>query len=274
MASEEQSAGRRVGEGAPRAILRAARAPPPPDRSRRRAVCAYVCACACVAWIPGRPLPADPLRPPQHAKGSRGACATHNTPALCPRRTRSRLAVCIDCRRGRRHAAALIAPAATRPHSSLPPPCRRRAPCPPLHACPLQIHNLGPGRPTWLDWDCEGSSLAIMQEGVGIYLWDVAKEGPAGAGGKPTQPLRLAPSITNATSFCMWSRKFLQLAIGTNAGKVCPPLHTSLGYHGDTPCRPRLDMTPLSARHGHMLRRLRRPLSPRVVSWPGAGLER
>ena len=103
-----------------------------------------------------------------------------------------------------------------------------------------EIHNLGPGRPTWLDWDCEGTSLAIMQEGVGIYLWDVQKEGPAGAGQKPTQPLRLAPSITKDTSFCMWSRKFLQLAIGTMAGKVIifnkpqgvMQLHDRKGKHG------------------------------------------
>lgn len=68
---------------------------------------------------------------------------------------------------------------------------------------PSEIHNLGPGQPTWMDWDCKGTSLAIMQEGVGIYLWDVAEES---RGGPPSQPLRLAPSITSTTSFCMWSR--------------------------------------------------------------------
>lgn len=103
---------------------------------------------------------------------------------------------------------------------------------------PLEVHNLGPGRPTWLDWDCNGNSVAIMQEGVGIYLWDVvAEDTPAGSA---TQPLRLAPSITQATSFCMWSKKFLQLAIGTNAGKVIifnkpqgvMQLHDRKGKHG------------------------------------------
>ena len=105
---------------------------------------------------------------------------------------------------------------------------------------PVEVHNLGPGRPTWLDWDCHGTSLAIMQEGVGIYLWDVAEEGPLGLPTNTTQPLRLAPSITSATSFCMWSRKYLQLAIGTNAGKVIifnkpqgvMQLHDRKGKHG------------------------------------------
>ena len=27
---------------------------------------------------------------------------------------------------------------------------------------PIEVHNLGPGKPTWLDWDCNGSSVAIM----------------------------------------------------------------------------------------------------------------
>ena len=81
---------------------------------------------------------------------------------------------------------------------------------------PIEVHNLGPGRPTWIDWDCQGTSLAIMQEGVGIYLWDP----PADPNGSTSQPLRLAPSITNATSFCMWSKKHQQLAIGTTTGKV------------------------------------------------------
>jgi len=109
---------------------------------------------------------------------------------------------------------------------------------------PTEVHNLGPGRPTWLDWDCKGSSLAIMQEGVGIYLWDVPEEVPHTAGTPPmtsgSQPLRLAPSITNATSFCAWSKKHLQLAIGTNAGKVIifnkpqgvMQLHDRKGKHG------------------------------------------
>jgi len=77
-----------------------------------------------------------------------------------------------------------------------------------------------------------------MQEGVGIYLWDVPAEGSSGAA--PSQPLRLAPSITCATSFCMWSRKFLQLAIGTSSGKVIifnkpqgvMQLHDRKGKHG------------------------------------------
>jgi hypothetical protein len=83
---------------------------------------------------------------------------------------------------------------------------------------PTEVHNLGPGRPTWLAWDCRGNSLALLQENVGIYLWDVPRETTAAA--IPSQPLKLAPSITNATTFCMWSKRFEQLAIGTSGGKV------------------------------------------------------
>lgn len=86
---------------------------------------------------------------------------------------------------------------------------------------PIDVHNLGPGRVTWLDWDCNGKSLALMQEGVGLYLWDVPEETPNGQpAALGSVPLKLAPSITNAASFCAWSKKFLQLAIGTHAGKV------------------------------------------------------
>jgi hypothetical protein len=102
---------------------------------------------------------------------------------------------------------------------------------------PSEVHNLGPGKPVWLDWDCQGSSLALMQEGVGLYLWDLPKES---GGAAPTQPLRLAPTITVDTTFCMWSRKYLQLAIGTKAGKVIifnkpqqmMQLHERKGKHG------------------------------------------
>uniref|UniRef100_A0A7S3AT26 WDR19 first beta-propeller domain-containing protein n=1 Tax=Haptolina ericina TaxID=156174 RepID=A0A7S3AT26_9EUKA len=128
----------------------------------------------------------------------------------------------------------------------------------------LRVHNLGPGRPSWCDWDCSGNTVAIMQEGTGLYLWDVgtadvkpisppkASKGKVtpGRGGvekeQPgvaeliTQPLRLCPSITVATSFCMWSRVHPQLAIGTHGGKVIVfnkkegvmQLHDRKGKHG------------------------------------------
>ena len=54
---------------------------------------------------------------------------------------------------------------------------------------------------------------------AGIYLWDAPAKNNASSV-MPSQPLRLAPSITCAATFCMWSKKFLQLAIGTSAGKV------------------------------------------------------
>jgi hypothetical protein len=104
---------------------------------------------------------------------------------------------------------------------------------------PSESHNLGPGRPTWCEWDSSGHSVAVMQEGVGLYLWDVAGA-TTPADTPPSQPLRLCPSITVAASFCMWSKKHPQLAIGTQAGKVIVfnkaegvmQLHDKKGKHG------------------------------------------
>ena len=108
-----------------------------------------------------------------------------------------------------------------------------------------ESHNLGPGRPTWCEWDSSGSCLAVMQEDVGIYMWDVCSlDELLGKGSSaetpPSQPLRLCPGITVAASFCMWSRKHQQLAIGTKAGKVIVfnkaegvmQLHDKKGKHG------------------------------------------
>jgi hypothetical protein len=102
---------------------------------------------------------------------------------------------------------------------------------------PTEVHNLGPGRPLWLDWDCMGTSLAVMQENTGIHMWDVPQEG---TGPAQSQPLRLAPQITKDATFCMWSKKFVQLAIGTSGGKVIiynkpqgvMQLHDRKGKHG------------------------------------------
>ena len=103
----------------------------------------------------------------------------------------------------------------------------------------VDSHTLGPGKPIWCDWDSSGSSLAILQENVGLFLWDVP--GPDTPPGAPaTQPLKLCPSITVAASFCMWSKKHPQLAIGTGAGKVIVfnkaegvmQLHDKKGKHG------------------------------------------
>ena len=86
------------------------------------------------------------------------------------------------------------------------------------------VHNLGAGTPTWLDWESGGDALALMQEGVGLYLWEVGKPQPgqeASGAWVTSLPLKLAPSITVATSFCMWSKLYPHLAIGTDKGKVC-----------------------------------------------------
>ena len=57
----------------------------------------------------------------------------------------------------------------------------------------VESHTLGSGKPIWCDWDSSGSSLAIMQENVGLFLWDVA--GPDTLPGAPASPalLRSAP---------------------------------------------------------------------------------
>ena len=108
----------------------------------------------------------------------------------------------------------------------------------------LAMHNLGAGRPSWLNWNCTGSALALMQEGTGIFLWDLAflPNAPLDTinHSQSTQPLRLAPKITVDTTFCMWSKAHEQLAIGTSAGKVIiynkqegvMQLHDRKGKHG------------------------------------------
>ena len=78
-------------------------------------------------------------------------------------------------------------------------------------------HTLGAGKCIWLEFDCKGATLGILQEGAGIFLWDL---GDAAAGGAPTVPMSLAPSITTSASFCKWSKVAQQLAIGTTQGKV------------------------------------------------------
>ena len=103
-------------------------------------------------------------------------------------------------------------------------------------------HNLGPGRPTYCDFDHSGATVAVMQEGMGIYLWDQPYRGPDAPPdeGPPPAPLRLCPSITEATSFCAWSKSHQQLAIGTTTGKVIifnkaegvMQLHDKKGKHG------------------------------------------
>lgn len=79
-------------------------------------------------------------------------------------------------------------------------------------------YNLGPGAVTWMEWDCTGAVLGLMQTGVGIFLWDLPPEGqPFGA------PIALANQITVNATFCKWSKINQQLAIGTQQGKVNHP---------------------------------------------------
>jgi len=103
-----------------------------------------------------------------------------------------------------------------------------------------QTSNLGKGAPTWCEWDCSGSTLSVMQEGIGIYLWDKLITPQSPADEPVTQPLRLCPQITKEATFCMWSRAHSQLAIGTEKGKVIVfnkkesvmQLHDRKGKHG------------------------------------------
>jgi hypothetical protein len=98
-------------------------------------------------------------------------------------------------------------------------------------------HTLGPGRCTWLEWECKGLTLGLLQEGAGIFLWDLP---PPGAADNLTVPMSLAPSITTNASFCKWSKVAPQLAIGTHQGKVIifnkgegvMQLHEKKGKHG------------------------------------------
>jgi len=97
-------------------------------------------------------------------------------------------------------------------------------------------HTLGTGKCLWLEWECKGSSLGILQEGQGIFLWDI----PASESDPFTVPMSLAPSITTSASFCKWSKVASQLAIGTHQGKVIifnkaegvMQLHEKKGKHG------------------------------------------
>ena len=103
---------------------------------------------------------------------------------------------------------------------------------------PSETHNLGAGRPLSLNFSTDGNVLAIMQEHIGIYLWKLREEGSTG--GAPSQPLRLASSITKDATFSKWSKRYSQLAIGTKQGKVIifnekegvMQLHDRKGKHG------------------------------------------
>jgi hypothetical protein len=78
-------------------------------------------------------------------------------------------------------------------------------------------HTLGPGRCTWLEWDSKGQVLGMLQEGAGIFLWELPLPGQD----NNIVPMSLAPSITVNASFCKWSKVASLLAIGTHQGKVC-----------------------------------------------------
>ena len=97
-------------------------------------------------------------------------------------------------------------------------------------------HTLGSGKCIWLEWEWKGTSLGVLQEGAGIFLWDVPM-----ADSEPLNvPMSLAPSITTNASFCKWSKVASQLAIGTTQGKVIifnkaegvMQLHEKKGKHG------------------------------------------
>lgn len=53
---------------------------------------------------------------------------------------------------------------------------------------PIEVHNLGPGKPSWLDWDCNGSSVAIMVVRASLPL---ARPLPSHLALAPRSPLHL-----------------------------------------------------------------------------------
>ena len=98
-------------------------------------------------------------------------------------------------------------------------------------------HTMGAGKCTWLEWESKGQTLGVLQEGAGIFLWDVP---PVSNDDNKTVPMSLAPSITTNASFCKWSKVAPHLAIGTHQGKVIifnkgegvMQLHEKKGKHG------------------------------------------
>ena len=57
---------------------------------------------------------------------------------------------------------------------------------------------------TWIEWDASGSTLGLLQSGVGIWLWETAADGSVGSFGSP---VALASQLTQGATFCKWSRK-------------------------------------------------------------------
>ncbi|KAL1502933.1 hypothetical protein AB1Y20_011004 [Prymnesium parvum] len=96
--------------------------------------------------------------------------------------------------------------------------------------------SLGAGKCIWLEWESKGQTLGLLQEGSGVFLWDM----PAASSDEFTLPMGLCPSITQFASFCRWSKNSPLLAIGTQQGKVIifnkaegvMQLHEKNGKHG------------------------------------------
>ena len=96
-----------------------------------------------------------------------------------------------------------------------------------------------PGRPTYCDLTTrrDGGGDA---GGDGHLPWDQPYRGPDAPPDEAAAGAAVVPSITEATSFCAWSKMAPQLAIGTTQGKVIifnkgesvMQLHEKKGKHG------------------------------------------
>ena len=76
-------------------------------------------------------------------------------------------------------------------------------------------HQLGEGPCEWIEWDCKGEVLGVLQT-ASAFICGTCRRGAR----RNDNPHVLCQSITNSTSFCKWSRVNQMLAIGTKGGKV------------------------------------------------------
>lgn len=99
------------------------------------------------------------------------------------------------------------------------------------------VHRLPGDSCLWLGWDSKGTTLGFLQEGKGIFLWDMPSDGSGNVG---NVPISLCPMQTIGASFCKWSKVSSHLAIGTHEGKVIIfnkgqsvlTMHEKKGKHG------------------------------------------
>uniref|UniRef100_A0A7S3SAW4 WDR19 first beta-propeller domain-containing protein n=1 Tax=Strombidinopsis acuminata TaxID=141414 RepID=A0A7S3SAW4_9SPIT len=142
----------------------------------------------------------------------------------------------------------------------------------------LRSHQFDKGVATFCEWDSSGTTLAVMQAGVGIHLWEcgIPTAGVRGVSGPPSpRPMALAHNQTATTSCAMWSHTNEQLAIGTTAGKVLfynkkqvvLQANDRKGKHGAAvTCGEWLSDNRLGMASGNRIK-ISRPLAPDDAEW-------